>query len=279
MPRSTASRSRALTVSAPAWWPARTGTPRAWAQRPLPSVMMATYRGSVMTVRERASVRAKRFEPARSRRSNLQDLRFLALEVRVQLGDALVGDLLQLGLGAALLVLADLALLAQLAQVVHDVAADVADLDPALLRDVVRDLDELLAALLGQRRDRQADEVAVVRRVEPQVGVADRLLDRLDRARIEGLHREQLRLGRVDRRQLLERRRRAVVLDVDAVEERRRRAAGAHGPELRLRRLHRLAHPTPRVGQQFVEELTHWSPGSPPARRTLSARCCARRPC
>ena len=41
-PSSTASRSRALTVSAPASWPAITGSPRRWAQRPLPSVMMAT---------------------------------------------------------------------------------------------------------------------------------------------------------------------------------------------------------------------------------------------
>ena len=42
IPSSTASRSRALTVSAPAWWPASTGRPRALAQRPLPSVMIAT---------------------------------------------------------------------------------------------------------------------------------------------------------------------------------------------------------------------------------------------
>ena len=42
IPSSTASRSRALTVSAPASWPATTGRPRRLAQRPLPSVMIAT---------------------------------------------------------------------------------------------------------------------------------------------------------------------------------------------------------------------------------------------
>ena len=41
-PRSTASRSRALTASAPARCPSMTGSPRACAQRPLPSVMIAT---------------------------------------------------------------------------------------------------------------------------------------------------------------------------------------------------------------------------------------------
>ena len=42
IPRSTASRSRALTVSAPASCPASAGRPRREAQRPLPSVMIAT---------------------------------------------------------------------------------------------------------------------------------------------------------------------------------------------------------------------------------------------
>jgi hypothetical protein len=42
MPRSAASRSRALTVSAPASWPSATDSPRCCAQRPLPSMMMAT---------------------------------------------------------------------------------------------------------------------------------------------------------------------------------------------------------------------------------------------
>ena len=41
-PKSTASRSRALTTSAPASWPAIVGSPRLRAQRPLPSVMIAT---------------------------------------------------------------------------------------------------------------------------------------------------------------------------------------------------------------------------------------------
>ena len=42
IPSSTASRSRALTTSAPARCPSTTGRPRCWAQRPLPSVMIAT---------------------------------------------------------------------------------------------------------------------------------------------------------------------------------------------------------------------------------------------
>ena len=48
-----------------------------------------------------------------------------------------------------LVVRARFARVAQLAQVVHRVAADVADRDPPLLGDVAGDLHHLLAALLG----------------------------------------------------------------------------------------------------------------------------------
>src|SRR4051794_12789180 len=129
MPSSTASRSRALTVSAPARWPSATGTPRLLAQRPLPSVMMAT-------------------QEARTRpRSDLEDLFFLAFQQGVELMDLLVGQALERFLGTVLVVGARLAGVAQLAQVVQRVAADVADRDLALLRQLPDDLDELLAAL------------------------------------------------------------------------------------------------------------------------------------
>src|SRR3954447_16752647 len=139
-PSSAASRSRAFTVSAPARWPSTTGSPRACAQRPLPSVMMATYCAGT---------------------SDLEDLGFLGLQQLVELRDLLVGELLELRLGAVLLVRAGLPGLLELAQVVHAVAADVADRDAAVLGDVSHHLDELLAALLRELGDREADDLAV----------------------------------------------------------------------------------------------------------------------
>src|SRR3954462_4514804 len=101
MPSSTASRSRALTVSAPAWWPSATVLPCCCAQRPLPSVMIATWRAGT---------------PA----SDFEDLGLFGLQRAVDLADLLVGQLLQRLLGAVLVVGPRLAGLAQLAQVVHD---------------------------------------------------------------------------------------------------------------------------------------------------------------
>src|ERR1700742_557289 len=170
IPRSTASRSRALKTSAPARWPSITGSPRRCAQRPFPSVMIATYLAALK----------------RCAASNLEDFRFLRLQERVDLGDRLVGLFLQRSLGAALVVLADFALVLQLAQVAHHVAAHVADRDAAVLGDAVDDFDHLPPPLLGHLRDRQADHVAVIRWREADVGLEDRLLDRPDRALVEG---------------------------------------------------------------------------------------------
>src|SRR5215211_1427593 len=122
IPSSAASRSRSLTTSAPARWPSITGSPRCCAQRPLPSVMIATYLGALIGLPDSEMRR-----PAAT--SDFEDLLFLAFQQAVDLGDRRVGLFLQVGLGAALVVLADVALLFQVAQVAHDVAADVADRD------------------------------------------------------------------------------------------------------------------------------------------------------
>src|SRR3954454_20943627 len=225
MPSCAASRSRALTTSAPAWWPSTGGRPRAWAQRPLPSVMIATWRG-LSSANSAGTV----LPP-----SDLHDLGLFGLQRVVELGHPRVGQLLQLGLGAALVVLAGLAGVLELAQVVHHVAADVADRDATLLGDVPHHLDELTAALLVELGDLQPDQLAVVVRRQADVGLHDGLLDRLDRALVVGLDGQQPRLGRVDRGELLERGLRAVVVDDDAVEQRRAGPAGAHGAELAAR--------------------------------------------
>src|SRR5205823_8332188 len=102
-------------------------------------------------------------------------------------------------------------------------------------------------------RDRQADQLAVVRRRQAEVRFLDRLLDLLDRGRVERLDREHARLGCVDRREVLQRRRRPVVVDRDSVEQRGSRAACAHGVEVLVRRLDRLVHPLRRVADEVLD--------------------------
>src|SRR5688572_4609203 len=162
----------------PAECPATTGRRRFRAQRALPSMMIATERAEAGRAgssagRSRRSARSRLtrltavVSGMSSRRgaesSYLHDLLFLLLEEIVDLVHVLVRDLLQPVLCAPLLVVTDVSVADELLEIVHDVAPDVADRDPSLLGEVADDLDELLAALLGQRRDGQADQLAVVR--------------------------------------------------------------------------------------------------------------------
>src|SRR4051794_34642204 len=132
-----------------------------------------------------------------------------------------------------------------------------ANTDASLLRHVLDDLDELLAALRSEGRERQPDDLTVVARVDPQVGVAEGLLDRADRGLVVGLDGEQPRLGHAEPRELLERDLRAVVVDRQLLDERRRRPPGSDAGELRPHRLDGLAHVTPRLIERLVGELTH----------------------
>src|SRR6266540_2405617 len=185
--------------------------------------------------------------------SNFEDLGLFLLQQLVDRVRVLVGELLHPLLGTVLLVAADLPLVDELLQMVHDVAAHVAHGDSAVLRHLAHDLDELLAPLLGQLGDRQADQLAVVRRGQAQVRLLDRALDRRDRVRIERLDREQAWLRRVHRRQLLEGRLLTVVVDLHAVEQARRGAARTQRRELRLSGLDGLVHPPGCILNQVID--------------------------
>src|SRR5215210_7707576 len=187
--------------------------------------------------------------------SDFGDLRFLALEQLVDLARMAVRELLDAILSPALVVFADLALSLQVLQMLVGVAPYVPNRDLAVLRDLADDLDELLAALFGQLRDRKPDHLAVVRRCQAELRFLNPALDRLQRARVEGLDREQPRLGDVDRRQLLERGRLPVVVDLDAIEQRRRGTPGADAVELDLGGLDRLVHAPGRVVDQIIDHV------------------------
>src|SRR5262249_12381316 len=109
--------------------------------------------------------------------SDLHDLRFLVLQQLVERLRVVVGELLDTPFPAPFFIIADLAVLAELLQVVHGVPSNVSHRDLALLRELPDDLHELLAALLVRLRHREADHLPVVRRRQAEVGLLDRLLD------------------------------------------------------------------------------------------------------
>src|SRR5206468_7334546 len=112
--------------------------------------------------------------------SPAEDFLFLRVRELVDFLDRVVGELLYLMLQTLALILADVVLLLVLFQMVHAVAADVADCYASLLGILADELRQLLAPLLGQFRDRQTDHLAVDDWVDAKAGVADGLLDGVD---------------------------------------------------------------------------------------------------
>src|SRR5215472_9934797 len=185
MPRSPAARTARRTASTPRRWPSTRGSPRWAAQRPLPSMMMATWRGTPKPslnfgaasvsgmspcLALSSLIRARSLAFVGARRLHRHDLFFFLRERLIDLADRLVGRLLYLGGVPLLVVLAHLMLFLELLEQVDAVAPDVANRHLGGLGVFVRHLDELLAPLLVELGDAQADHLAFGRRREAEIG-------------------------------------------------------------------------------------------------------------
>src|SRR5437899_79904 len=162
IPISPAARTVLRNASTPRRCPSTRGSPRAAAQRPFPSMMMATCRGtsgtppatsvcaiSVPSTLMPSILGACAMMSTGPAPSHRHDLFFLAGERAVDIGDGLIGRLLhQLGLALVLVLAHRLEVFFQLLEHVHRVAADMADRNARGLGIFVRDLHEFLAALL-----------------------------------------------------------------------------------------------------------------------------------
>src|SRR5713101_961659 len=230
-PASIAPSTTSRTAVIPARCPSGRGRCRSRAQRPLPSMMMATWRGTAPPKR----ILARRSSPT----SDLHDLRLFAFDQLFHELQMVVMQLLRLLLGVLLVVLRDVLGLLDL---VDRLRAGPAHADAPFFGELVHDLHQLLAALLRERRQGNADEVAIVGRREPEIGGQDRFLDRLDEALVPGLNGQELGLRGGNARHLVEGHLAAIGLDAYEVEERRGGLPCAHGGEFALHRLHRLVH-------------------------------------
>src|SRR5262245_315215 len=248
----------------PSRCPAIRGSPRRVAQRPFPSMITATCSGSGcarMAARSLAAWGSGVGAAPRDRSEAMdapigldaQDFPFLLLQELVNPGDEAIGRLLDLFVPAALLVLRRLAISGQLLELVVGVAATLANGHPPLFRHLAHGLGELLAALLGQRRNHQANHLAVVHGGDPEIGGHQGFLDGLELPRLPGLDADGPGVGYGDRGHLVERREGPVVVDAEAIEEARRSPSGPDGRELPTQRLRGRGH----VGLHLFHQLLH----------------------
>ncbi len=167
--------------------------------------------------------------------------------------DVLIGQLLHLGLPVLRHVLADLVLLLVGLDLLHAVAPHRTHRDPRALGVFMRRLRQLGATLRGELRDRHAHQLPIGGRIQPEPGIADRLLDRADQAAVPHLHGEHARLRRTHGADLIERRVRPVGRHLHRFEQAGMRAPGAQSGELALERVQRAIHAACQVLLQLVE--------------------------
>src|SRR5574344_611527 len=186
-------------------------------------------------------------------RSHGHDFGFLGLKRGVNAGDALVRRLLDLVETLLHVVLGNLLVLLELLDRVVRIAADVAHRDLLRLGLGLRDLRDLLAALLVELRNRDAQDLAVRLRRHADVRGENRLVHRVDDRRVKRSDLDLTRLRRRNRAEILDRRRAAIVVDLDLVDHRRTRLAGPQTRILLLERIEALADLRSRV----IQNVTH----------------------
>src|SRR3974390_1249934 len=147
MPMSVAARTVRRTASTPRRWPSTRGSPRAAAQRPLPSMMMATCRGTAIADATGILASVIGMCP-----SDCEDLLFLPRQPMIDFRDAGIRRFLNFGGIAVVIVLADLMILFHLLDRFHRIAAHVPHGDASRFRVFVRDLHQFFAAFFVQLR-------------------------------------------------------------------------------------------------------------------------------
>src|SRR5262249_30243881 len=167
MPNSPTARTVRRSASTPRRWPSLRGNPRAAAQRPLPSMMIATCRGTA-TSPWRTLGSGSAFDIAQT--SHCEGFPFLRRQPLVDIRNDLVGRLLDLLGRPFAVVLADLVILFQLLDDLKAVAPHVADRHLGSLSIFMRNLHQFLAPLLVELRESQPQNLTLGRRGETEIG-------------------------------------------------------------------------------------------------------------
>src|SRR5271165_7170813 len=163
MPRSPAARTVRRSASTPRRCPSPRGSPRAAAQRPFPSMMIATCRGTaILPIR---AVRSGSRWDMLLQTSHSENFLLFCCQHPVHLGDCFIGSLLHLLAGSLPVVLADLVVVFELLEHIEAVAPHVTDGYPGSLGIFVRNLHQLPAAFLIELGNTQPHHLPSVRRI------------------------------------------------------------------------------------------------------------------
>src|SRR5262245_58973968 len=147
-----------------------------------PAKTMTAPMGIATTAKRTRRVSSDTAAPSEGAGSHLHDLGLFGLDHVVYLVNEVVVQLLKVLLRVLHVVLGHAV---QLLERVAAVGARMPNGDLPLFSQLVDDLHELLAPLLVHRRQGNTDDLPLRGRLEPEIGLSDRLLDELDLTLVE----------------------------------------------------------------------------------------------
>ncbi len=151
--------------------------------------------------------------------SDFQDFVFLSLADAIDFFDESLGQVVDLLLRAALVVVRNQLLVHQLSSLAHRITANVADRDFAFFHVLMDEFYQLLPAIFRERRNRDSDDLAIIVGIQSQLRLLDCLLNHPDRTAIPRLDDDEPWFGHGNTGELIERCGGPVVLDDDAIHE------------------------------------------------------------
>jgi len=166
------------------------------------------------------------------RRTDFQDFLFLLLDRVVDLLYVLIGQLLDFRFRFAQFVFGQFRIFLQFLQLFVGIPPEPTDVHFRVFSVLLANFGQLLATFLGERRQRYANDLAVVRRRDAQTRHGDGLFDFLDELRLPGLNREKSGFGGREIGDLSERRHCAVIIDTDIVQQGNGRPTGSQPAQI-----------------------------------------------
>ena len=133
---------------------------------------------------------------------DFHDLLFFGMTDAIQFSHETVGQFLKLIFAALAVIFRNHLLGLKVLDVLHHIAADVAHGNPRFFETVMDFLDQVPTAILGERRQVQANDQPVIIGGQTQFRGQDRFLDGLEGGLVEGFDHQCAWFGHADGSQL-----------------------------------------------------------------------------
>src|SRR6266566_539187 len=173
---------------------------------------------------------------------DLQNFQFLRFPDLLHFVGEAIGELLQAIFATFQLIFRNFLLFLTIAQFIMSVTTNIANGDFVLVQFLVEDFDHFTTSLLVERWNSKANHLAIVVRINTQVRFLNGFFYINQKFPIPGLNYQQTRFRNTNISDLVDGRRRSIVIDCNSFHKRQTGAASANGREVLFQDLNCFLH-------------------------------------